>query len=86
MDDDYMLTTYDNPFNPFTEFDIWWKMDHLLRHNCCEILANETSYNKAASDEVNDHEILLAMDRIVEREPMIYRKVLAKDYKSVAAN
>ena len=43
MEKDSMLTTFDNPFNPFTEFDRWWKEDLLLGHNCCGLLANEST-------------------------------------------
>lgn len=72
---DFMLTTYDNPYDPFEEFTPWFKMDLLLGHNCCQLLANESNTNEIASDEVNDKEIITAMDRIVEREPTIYKKI-----------
>lgn len=77
---DYMLTTYDNPINPFTHFEAWMKEDLRLGHDCCGELARESATSTILGDDVNDRDIEEAMDRIVEREPIIYRKVLASDY------
>lgn len=84
MEKDSMLTTFDNPFNPFTEFDRWWKEDLLLGHNCCGLLANESNVSDVSSDEVNDKAIIEAMERIVKREPMIYKIVYQSDFKKEA--
>ena len=80
MEKDSMLTTFDNPFNPFKEFSRWWKEDLLLGHDCCGTLARESNTSDVASDEVNDKAIVEAMERIVEREPMIYRIVIPSDF------
>ncbi len=77
---DYMLTTYDNPYNPFTDFERWFKEDTILGHDTCGWLAREASPSSVLSDEVNEEEINDAMDRIVEMEPTMYKKVLASDY------
>lgn len=83
MGDDTMLTTYDNPFNPFTDFISWWKYDLLLGHDTCGLLARSAGYDPNVSDEVNEKYIDSAMNDIVELEPEIYRIVRAKDYKEV---
>lgn len=75
-----MLTTYDNPFNPFKDFNRWWKEDLILGHDCCGLLARYANTSNIASDEVNKADILQAMDEIVAKEPLIYKKVLASDY------
>ena len=80
--DDYMLTTYDNPYNPFEDFLLWWKEDLRLGHDCCGLLARTANTSDIASDAVNEEDIDRAMDYIIEREPMIYKKVLASDYKA----
>jgi len=77
---DYMLTTIDNPFNPFTNFDEWYKFDMINGYDTCGYLARLVSLSNYISDELNEDEINLVMDRIVETEPMLYRKV-TKDYK-----
>ena len=84
MEKDSMLTTFDNPFNPFTEFDRWWKEDLLLGHDCCGLLANESNVSDVSSDEVNDKAIIEAMERIVKREPMVYKIVYQSDFKKVS--
>ena len=84
MEKDSMLTTFDNPFNPFTEFDRWWKEDLLLGHDCCGLLANESNVSDVSSDEVNDKAIIEAMERIVKREPMVYKIVYQSDFKKEA--
>ena len=83
MEDDFMLSTYDNEFNPFTDFIIWWKEDLRLGHDCCGTLARETNTSFVLSDIENEERILTAIDEIVKREPMIYRKVSRKDYKTL---
>lgn len=82
-DDDWLLTTYDNPFNPFVDFEIWWKTDLLLGHDCCGLLARTANISDVASDEVNDQYMNEAIDEIVANEPTIYRKVYKEDYPEI---
>lgn len=77
---DSMLTTFDNPFNPFNDFVRWWKEDLLLGHDCCGTLARESNVSDVASDDVNDKEIVEAMNRIVKIDPMIYKIVFKSDF------
>ena len=78
--EDFMLTTYDNQFNPFTQFAAWLKEDHRLGHNCCELLAIVSAPSDILSDELEEKNTIYAMDLIVNREPTIYRKVRKSDY------
>lgn len=80
--DDAMLTTFDNPFNPFDEFEIWWKTDLLLGHDCCGTLAREANTSPIFTDAVNEKYIDLAMERICRREPMTFRVVKRSDYEN----
>lgn len=77
-----MLTTYDNPFNPFTQFDAWFKEDLRLGHDTCGYLARMSAASQMLSDDMNEEYIDSAMDEIVSLQPMIYKKVLANDYLS----
>ena len=74
-----MLTTYDNPFNPFTHFEEWFKFDMLKGYNTCGYLANMSYTSPNFGDEKNESEIYRAMDEIVDLEPMIYRKLSSSD-------
>ena len=39
MSNDCMLTTFDNPFDPFDQFTSWLLFDKEKGHNTCEYLA-----------------------------------------------
>ena len=83
VDDDYMLTTVDNPFNPFTEFEQWFKYDSLvLGYNTCSLLAITANVNDIASDNVREKEIDEAMNEICSKNPILYKKVLRKDFSN----
>ena len=76
---DSMLTTFDNPFNPFVDFLHWWKEDLRLGHDCCGTLAREANISSLSSELINDKEVIEAMKRIVKNEPMIYKIVYKSD-------
>lgn len=78
---EFMLTTFDNPFNPFDDFDIWWKTDIRLGHDCCGMLAREANVSINFSDEENDKEIKRAANYICDNYPLIYRIVYRSDFE-----
>ena len=79
---DSMLTTFDNRFNPFTDFIRWWKEDLRLGHDCCGTLAREANLSMISSDEINDKQTIEAMNRIVKENPMIYKIVYESDFET----
>lgn len=80
MDDtEYMLTTWDNPYNPFTEFELWFKHDMVYGHNTCGLLNQTAVTNSIQSDELNEKDVNDAIDYIVNKNPFIYRKISSKD-------
>ncbi len=83
--DEYMLSTYDNPISPFDEFEAWWKYDMLLGHDCCGTLAREANTSPLFSDEVNEKYIDDAVDRLIQMDPTLYRKVYRSDFKVAMA-
>lgn len=74
-EEDYMLSTYDNPVNPFTDFIEWWKTDMALGHNVCGLLDRLANTSPVFSDEVNEAEIDRVVEDLCRREPTLYRKV-----------
>jgi hypothetical protein len=80
--EDYMLTTYDNPHDPFEDFDAWFKYDMKMGHNTCGLLANKTLSATTFGDDLDRQRTEEAMDEIVKQEPMIYKKVKRSDYKN----
>lgn len=53
MIEEFMLTTLDNPFNPFTDYDEWYNYDTAMGYNTCAYLARiaKTSNELSESDE-----------------------------------
>ena len=77
-----MLTTEDNPFNPFDNFDEWNAYDQSMGYNTCSYLARiaVTSHDLSPADEqvaVND-----AIDEILEFNVLGNYKKVEKDIGS----
>ena len=60
-----MLTTIDNPFDPFTEFDEWFQFDQQKGHYTCQFLARISRASSEMSDEDYEKENERAIDEIV---------------------
>ena len=76
MDDkEFMLTTINNPFNPFTQFENWINFDISSGTNCCGTLARIAQCSNALSDELNSVEIERAMDTLVDLMPTFFVKL-----------
>lgn len=70
------LSTIDNPYNPFTQFDEWFVYDVGKGYNSCEYLARIAKTSSALTEEENEEEVERAIDEIVALDPFgVYRKV-----------
>ncbi len=70
------LTTFDNPFDPFEQFDSWFQFDIEKGYNSCCYLSRIAKTSSRLTEEENDQEIERAIDEIIKYDPMnIYRKV-----------
>lgn len=73
---DVALTTIDNPYDPFTQFDEWYSFDTGKGYNTCGYLARIARTSEDLSDFDNDLETRRAIDEIVSMNILgIYRKV-----------
>jgi hypothetical protein len=71
-----MLTTVDNPFDPFDDFISWFLFDIEKGYNSCAYLARIAKTSDQLSNEENEREIERAVDEIVLYDFLnIYRKV-----------
>lgn len=74
------LTTFDNPFDPFDQFDDWFRFDCDKGYNSCSYLDRIAATSDQLSDEENDQEIERAIDEIIKYDFMnIYKKVTMRD-------
>lgn len=71
----HMLTTIDNPFNPFDDFDEWLAYDRREGHYSNELLARVVVTSDELSQADQDAAIESAIDEIIREDPsLIYRK------------
>lgn len=80
MESNCMLTTFDNPYNPFDQFDSWFLFDVTKGYNSCEILGRFARISDSFTDEENDREVERAIDEIIKHDFLnIYKKVKKND-------
>lgn len=71
-----MLSTKDNPYNPFEQFDQWYTFDMDHGYSSCSFLDRIARTSDQLSEEENDAEIERAIDEIIKYDPLnIYIKV-----------
>ena len=74
--DEFRLTTIDNPFDPFTEFDEWNQFDIEKGYYSCSYLARIANIGDDFTEKETNEEIGRAIDEIVTLNPLgIYKKV-----------
>ena len=71
-----MLTTFDNPYNPFDEFTSCFMFDEEKGYHSCAYLGRIAKTSEQLSDEENAQEIERAIDEIIKYDfQNIYKKV-----------
>lgn len=71
-----MLTTIDNPYNPFDDFTAWLSYDNEKNYNTCGRIARIAKIDNEMSQSEIDTEHDRAMDFIIEHDFMnVYKKV-----------
>ena len=63
--DDIMLTTTDNPYDPFTQWDEWWQYDTSMGYNTASFLARICKTSDDLSDADQNTAITDAIKEIV---------------------
>jgi len=74
---DAMLTTIDNPFDPFDDFDNWRAYDEAKGYHSCGYVARIAATSDALSKVDEQIEIEKAIDEIVDMNVFgLYKKVV----------
>lgn len=74
--EEIMLSTKDNPYNPFTDFDNWFAFDTQNGYYSCGLLARLTKSSDDISDADESIAIEAAIDEIIRLNPIgLYIKV-----------
>jgi hypothetical protein len=73
---EYMLTTVDNPFDPFTMFDEWYEYDIRMGYNTSAFLARIAKVSDELSEPDQALQIQNAIDEIIQENVSgMWRKV-----------
>lgn len=82
MNSECMITTIDNPFDPFTQFDSWFQFDIEKGYYSCSKLARIAKLSDDMSEKETDEEIERAIDEIIQYDFLnIYKKVKRESKK-----
>lgn len=74
-----MLTTVDNPFDPFEQFTSWFMFDEEKGYHTCSYLGRIARTSDQLSEEENELENERAIDEILKYDfRNIYKKVVQK--------
>jgi hypothetical protein len=81
---EYMLTTVDNPFDPFTRFDEWNEYDIRMGYNTVSFLDRIAKVSDEMSEPDQALAIQNAIDEIVEENVLgMWRKVSRNSVKNL---
>ena len=70
------ITTFDNPYDPFDNFNSWLMFDMDKGYNSCGLLDRFAKTSDSLSEEENNIIIDKAIDDIIIHDPLnIYKKV-----------
>ena len=70
------LTTIDNHYNPFVDFNKWFLRDVELGYNTCGKLARQAHVSNALTEQENDEIIESAIDSIIQNDfTNVYQKI-----------
>ena len=70
-----MLSTIDNPYDPFDNFSSWYMFDVESGYNSCAYLARIAKTSEQFTDVENDEEIERAIDEIIQYD---FRNIYVK--------
>lgn len=85
--DDVMLTTFDNPFNPFEQFNEWFLFDIEKNYYSCSRLARIFNQYYKMTDDLTDNELNAmiedSINKVINLDVLnVYKKVKRSDYLS----
>lgn len=75
---DTLVTTIDNPWNPFTHWDEWYEFDESSGYHTCGLVARLA----VVSDDLSDHDYEQAVDqaqmKLIKLNPLGVHRLMKK--------
>ena len=65
-----MLTTYDNPYSPFDQFDLWLMYDIEMGYNTHQLLGRILKLESDMTEKERDEAYDLAVDEIIKYDDL----------------
>lgn len=65
-----MLTTKDNPYNPFEQYELWLQYDLEMGYQSCERLGKIIQLEEGMSDQEKEDAMDRAIDEIIKHDPL----------------
>jgi len=78
VDDEVMITTRDNPFNPFTQWRDWWAFDTQKGYNSWSVVAREARLSPDEPPRLQRIQTNLVIDELCNKYPLIFAKISRK--------
>lgn len=76
MAEQSMVTTVDNPYDPFTQYDEWFEYDEAAGYHTCSLLARVANTSDEMSEADQDAAMDAAVNEVVTENTLgIFRKV-----------
>ena len=79
MGKECMLTTFDNPYNPFDDFTSWFMFDIEKGYNTCSYLGRIVNLSDDLCQKEVNEEVERAIDEIIFYD---FRNIYKKVYKN----
>jgi hypothetical protein len=80
MDNDYLLTTFDNPYDPFTQNALWQLFDKDKGYNTLDYLARVIKLSPEMTQKEEDAAYDEAVDTIIANDFLnIYKRVFRQN-------
>ncbi len=83
METKIMITTFDNPFDPFEQFTLWDLFDKDKGYNSWERVVKLANFTDDMSLKEEDEEIERAIDKLISIDPLNMWKKLKKEVKII---
>lgn len=86
MKEEYFITTNDNPFNPFTQFEDWKHADEALGYYTLGLIARVYWGSDELSEEDQSKAFDDAIDKVLDWHGSMYKIVFKKDSKGLKSD
>lgn len=80
-----LITTFDNPYSPYTQFDQWYWFDEQKGYHTCSLLARFAKTSDCLPQKTNNKIIEDAIDEIIKLFPDLYKKVIIEEEMQTVA-